>query len=74
MKYLLAHSADPNPRGYRASPLQIAAFQGDGEVVRYLLKAGALCNAVGEENGLEGIKIVIWAIPSMSFTDIAPCT
>jgi hypothetical protein len=56
VKYLLAHGADPNPRGYRVTPLQIAAFQGDDDAVKYLLEAGAFCNTIGEENGLKWDK------------------
>lgn len=53
VEHFLRRGADPNPRGYRVMPLQIAAFHGDRYGVKYLLKAGAFCDAIGEENGLK---------------------
>ena len=51
---LLELGADPNLRGYRITPLQIATFITDYEGVEMLLQAGAIPNGTGSADG------VIW--------------
>ena len=52
--YLLAHGADPNDRmgvaGNTSTPLTSAAFLGNNEVIRDLLRAGAGINVRGMLN------------------------
>ena len=54
LQRLLEAGADPNLRGYRITPLQIATVSSDCDGVERLLKAGALPNDTGSPNG------VIW--------------
>ena len=54
LQRLLEHGADPNLKGYRITPLQIATFTSDYEGVEMLLKAGAMPNDTGCADG------VIW--------------
>lgn len=54
LQRLLELGADPNLRGYRITPLQIATFTSDYEGVEMLLKAGAMPNDTGSADG------VIW--------------
>lgn len=54
LQRLLELGADPNLRGYRITPLQIATFTSDYEGVEMLLKAGAIPNDTGSADG------VIW--------------
>ena len=54
LQRLLELGADPNLRGYRITPLQIATFSSDYEGVEMLLKAGAMPNDTGSADG------VIW--------------
>ena len=52
MQRLLELGADPNVRGYRITPLQIATFYEDVEGVEMLLKAGAMPNDTGCPDGI----------------------
>lgn len=54
LQRLLELGADPNLRGYRITPLQIATSTSDYEGVEMLLKAGAMPNDTGSADG------VIW--------------
>ena len=54
LQRLLELGANPNPRGYRVTPLQIATFCSDYEGVEMLLQAGAMPNDTGSADG------VIW--------------
>ena len=54
LQRLLELGADPNLRGFRVTPLQIATFSSDYEGVEMLLKAGAMPNDTGSADG------VIW--------------
>ena len=54
LQRLLGLGANPNLRGYRITPLQIATFSRDYEGVEMLLKAGAMPNDTGCAEG------VIW--------------
>ncbi|KAH7126132.1 hypothetical protein EDB81DRAFT_730543 [Dactylonectria macrodidyma] len=49
---LLQLGADPNGRGYRVCPLQIAAAAWDLEGVKLLLEAGADPNNIGDQSGI----------------------
>jgi hypothetical protein len=51
--WLLDHGADPNPKGYRVTPLQIAVASWDYHGVESLLAAGADPNNTGDANGLK---------------------
>ena len=52
LQRLLELGADPNLRGYRTTPLQIATFAADYEGVEMLLKAGAMPNDTGSADGV----------------------
>ena len=54
LQRLLELGANPNLRGYRVTPLQIATFCSDYEGVEMLLEAGAMPNDTGSFDG------VIW--------------
>lgn len=54
LQRLLELGADPNLRGYRITPLQIATYTSDYEGVEMLLKAGAMPDDTGSADG------VIW--------------
>ena len=54
LQRLLELGANPNLRGYRVTPLQIATYSNDYEGVEMLLKAGAMPNDTGCADG------VIW--------------
>ena len=51
LQRLLELGADPNLRGYRITPLQIATYTGDYEGVEMLLQAGAVPNDTGSADG-----------------------
>jgi hypothetical protein len=51
--WLLGHGADPNPKGYRVTPLQIAVASWDYHGVESLLAAGADPNNIGDADGLK---------------------
>lgn len=51
LQRLLELGADPNLRGYRITPLQIATLANDYEGVEMLLKAGAMPNDTGSADG-----------------------
>lgn len=59
LQRLLELGADPNLRGYRITPLQIATSCGDYEGVEMLLKAGAMPNDTGSADG------VVWPEDSL---------
>jgi hypothetical protein len=50
---LLQLGADPDPKGFQVTPLQIAVFSRDIAGVRTLLEAGAGCNNIGDEQGVK---------------------
>ena len=52
LRRLLDLGADPNLRGYRVTPLQIATVCRDCDGVEMLLKAGALPNDTGSPDGV----------------------
>lgn len=52
LQRLLEVGADPNLRGYRITPLQIATVSSDYDGVERLLKAGALPNDTGSPDGI----------------------
>ena len=52
LQRLLELGADPNLRGYRITPLQIATFMNDYEGVEMLLKAGAMPNDTGSPDSV----------------------
>ncbi|GLT42386.1 hypothetical protein SLA2020_163880 [Shorea laevis] len=56
MKLLLKAGADPNFRGLRGTPLGFAASEGETEVVRYLLNAGANPNVV-DNLGMKPVEV-----------------
>ena len=61
LQRLVELGADPNLRGYRITPLQIATFSNDYEGVEMLLKAGAMPNDTGSADG------VIWREGSVMY-------
>jgi hypothetical protein len=50
---LLQLGADPDPKGFQVTPLQIAVFMRDVVGVRMLLEAGADANNIGNKRGIE---------------------
>jgi hypothetical protein len=50
---LLQLGADPDPKGFQVTPLQIAVFLRDVAGVRMLLEAGANANNIGNTRGIE---------------------
>jgi len=50
---LLQLGANPDPRGFQVTPLQIAVFLRDVAGVRMLLEAGADANNIGNKRGIE---------------------
>ncbi|PMD14903.1 hypothetical protein NA56DRAFT_734756 [Hyaloscypha hepaticicola] len=53
VKRLLERGADPNGTGYFVTPLQIAVFSGQPNVVAQLLATGADPNSTGDADGLK---------------------
>lgn len=53
LRTLLDRGADPNPGGYKFTPLQLATRQLEHVWVRHLLSAGASPDAVGNPKGVE---------------------
>ncbi|ROW00673.1 hypothetical protein VSDG_03229 [Cytospora chrysosperma] len=53
LRTLLDRGADPNPGGYKFTPLQLATRQLEHVWVRHLLSAGASPDAVGSPKGVE---------------------
>jgi len=50
---LLQLGANPDPKGFQVTPLQIAVFSRDLAGVRTLLEAGADSNNIGDEQGIK---------------------
>lgn len=53
VNWLLELGADPNAKGHRATPLQIAVANRDWHGARSLLEAGADPSSLGDANGIE---------------------
>ena len=50
---LLQLGANPDPKGFQVTPLQIAVFTRDAAGVKRLLEAGANANNIGNKRGIE---------------------
>jgi hypothetical protein len=53
LEHILQAGADPNVKGYRVTPLQIATVSWDYTGVRMLLEAGADPNCIGDKDGVQ---------------------
>jgi hypothetical protein len=53
LEHILQAGADPNVKGYRVTPLQMATVSWDYIGVRMLLEAGADPNCIGDKDGVQ---------------------
>lgn len=73
---LLELGANPNPQGYRITPLQIASLTGDWEEVEKLLRAGAQPNNTGAPDGVAWNvgSLMYYILPLLGVSPLRICT